>query len=229
MGVNVNKDLVELAHEGAAAGEKNIWLADDGTLTVEFVCRPAVGMAYLPGVPYAAALGVADALEAFGVAGAGIAWPHDVCRGGTAADGGAPAADAAPGPNDLLAKVTTTAGYGEGMFVVCRVQLPDVAEKDADHLAALVAEAAMAQVEAWEASILAAGKAATPLGPVLNDLFDRMPLMGKPVDVVYPNGKVALKGTLAGMDVWGRATVKNELGAEIDIAPEQARIRAAQQ
>lgn len=227
MGVNVNKDLVELAHEGAAAGEKNIWLADDGTLTVEFICRPAVGMAYLPGVPYAAALGVADALEAFGAAGTGIAWPHDVCGGG-AADGGV-AADVASGANDLLAKVATTAGYGEGMFVVCRVQLPSVAERDADRLAALVAEAAMAQVEAWEASILAAGKAATPLGPVLNDLFDRMPLMGKPVDVVYPNGKVALKGTLAGMDVWGRATVKNELGAEIEIAPEQARIRAAWQ
>ncbi len=209
--MGVEKDLVELARAGAPAGEKNIWLADDGTLTVEFVCRPAVGMAYLTGAPYAAALGVADALEAAGYAGIGVAWPHDVC-----------------GENGLFVRVSTSAGYGEGMFVVCRAVVPGVAAADAEHLGATVAEAAAAQVTAWEASILAAGKAATPLGPVLNDFFDRMPLMGKPVEVVYPNGRVAMRATLAGMDVWGRATVKNNYGGEVEIAPEQARIRAAE-
>ena len=39
-----------------------------------------------------------------------------------------------------------------------------------------------------------------------------MPLMGKPAEVVYPNGKVAMRGTLVGMDVWGRATIRNEFG-----------------
>ncbi len=214
--MGVEKDLVELARAGAAAGEKNIWLADDGALTVEFVCRPAVGMAYLTGVPYAAALGVADALEAAGFAGVGVAWPHDVS-----------------GEKGLLARVSTSAGYGEGMFVVCRVVVADVAQagvapEDAERLGDTVAEAASAQVAAWEASIAAAGKAATPLGPVLNEFFDRMPLMGKPVEVVYPNGRVAMRATLAGMDVWGRATVKNEFGGELEIAPEQARIRAAE-
>ncbi len=214
--MGVEKDLVELARAGAAAGEKNIWLADDGALTVEFVCRPAVGMAYLTGVPYAAALGVADALEAAGFAGVGVVWPHDVS-----------------GEKGLLARVSTSAGYGEGMFVVCRAVVADVAQagvapEDAERLGNTVAEAASAQVAAWEASIAAAGKAATPLGPVLNEFFDRMPLMGKPVEVVYPNGRVAMRATLAGMDVWGRATVKNEFGGELEIAPEQARIRAAE-
>lgn len=209
--MGVEKNLVELARAGAAAGEKNVWLADDGALTVEFVCRPAVGMAYLTGVPYAAALGVADALEAAGYAGVGVAWPHDVC-----------------GENGLVVRVSTSAGYGEGMFVVCRAVVPGVAADEAERLGQTVVEAAFAQVTAWEASILAAGKAATPLGPVLNELFDRMPLMGKPVEVVYPNGRVAMRAMLAGMDVWGRATVKNDLGGEVEIAPEQARIRAAE-
>ena len=202
-------DIVDLARNGAPAGKKNVQL-DGDALLVEVVCRPAVAMPFLTGVPYAAALGVADALEARGAEGIGIAWPHDVC-----------------GADGLAATVRTTAGFGEGMFVVCHVAIPHVDATEADGLAEKVAEGVLARVDAWAARIARAEKAATPLGPVLNELFDRMPLMGQPIEVVYPNGNVALRGTLAGMDVWGRATVRNELGAELDIAPEQARIRPA--
>lgn len=203
-------DIVESARSGAPAGEKNVQL-DGETLLVELVVRPAVGMPFLTGVPYAAALGVADALVGLGATGVGVAWPHDVC-----------------GPEGVMATVRTTAGFGEGMFVVCHVALAGVTPETADALAEAVAAGIMAQVDAWAAGIVSAGRAATPLGPVLNELFDRMPLMGKPIEVVYPNGNVAMRGTLAGMDVWGRATVKNEFGRELEIAPEQARIRAAQ-
>ena len=105
--------------------------------------------------------------------------------------------------------------------------LAGVTAETADALSEAFATGIGARVDEWAAGIASAGKAATPLGPVLNELFDRMPLMGQPIEVVYPNGNVALRGTLAGMDVWGRATVRNELGAELDIAPEQARIRPA--
>lgn len=202
-------DIVESARSGAPAGEKNVQL-DGETLLVELVVRPAVGMPFLTGVPYAAALGVADALVGLGATGVGVAWPHDVC-----------------GPEGVMATVRTTAGFGEGMFVVCHVALAGVTPEAADALAEAVTAGIMAQVDAWAAGISAAGRAATPLGPVLNELFDRMPLMGKPIEVVYPNGNVAMRGMLAGMDVWGRATVKNEFGRELEIAPEQARIRAA--
>ena len=202
-------DIVESARAGAPAGEKNVQL-DGETLLVELVVRPAVGMPFLTGVPYAAALGVADALVGLGATGVGVAWPHDVC-----------------GPEGVMATVRTTAGFGEGMFVVCHVALAGVTPETADALAEAVAAGIMAQVDAWAAGIASAGRAATPLGPVLNELFDRMPLMGKPIEVVYPNGNVAMRGTLAGMDVWGRAAVKNEFGRELEIAPEQARIRAA--
>ena len=182
-------DIVEQARDGAPAGQRNVQL-DADTLLVELVVRPAVGMAFLTGAPYAAALGVADALAGLGATGIGVAWPHDVC-----------------GPDGVMATVRTTAGYGEGMFVVCHV--------------------ALARVGQWAEGISQAGRAATPLGPILNELFDRMPLMGKPAEVVYPNGKVAMRGTLVGMDVWGRATIRNEFGRDLDIAPEHASIRAA--
>ena len=71
-------DIVELARSGAPAGEKNVQL-DAGTLLVEVVCRPAVAMPFLTGVPYAAALGVADALGGLGASGVGVAWSHKMC------------------------------------------------------------------------------------------------------------------------------------------------------
>ena len=113
------------------------------------------------------------------------------------------------------------------MFVVCHVALAGVTPQTADALADAVAEGVLARVGQWAEGISQAGRAATPLGPILNELFDRMPLMGKPAEVVYPNGKVAMRGTLVGMDVWGRATIRNEFGRDLDIAPEHASIRAA--
>ena len=113
------------------------------------------------------------------------------------------------------------------MFVVCHVALAGVTPQTADALAGAVAEGVLARVDQWAEGISQAGRAATPLGPILNELFDRMPLMGKPAEVVYPNGKVAMRGTLVGMDVWGRATIRNEFGRDLDIAPEHASIRAA--
>ena len=202
-------DIVEQARDGAPAGQRNVQL-DADMLLVELVVRPAVGMAFLTGAPYAAALGVADALAGLGATGIGVAWPHDVC-----------------GPDGVMATVHTTAGYGEGMFVVCHVALAGVTPQTVDALADAVAEGVLARVDQWAEGISQAGRAATPLGPILNELFDRMPLMGKPAEVVYPNGKVAMRGTLVGMDVWGRATIRNEFGRDLDIAPEHASIRAA--
>ena len=51
--------------------------------------------------------------------------------------------------------------------------------------------------------------------------------MDADVEVVYPNGRVFCRGRLVGVDVWGRATVRNALGGEVEVSPEQASIRAA--
>ena len=112
-------DIVEQARDGAPAGQRNVQL-DADTLLVELVVRPAVGMAFLTGAPYAAALGVADALAGLGATGIGVAWPHDVC-----------------GPDGVMATVRTTAGYGDSMFGVCQVARSGGPPHSAEDLPAL--------------------------------------------------------------------------------------------
>ena len=159
--------------------------------------RPAVPMSHMMGVPFVAALGMAEALGE----GAQVSWPH-----------GALAPDGAP------AEVRTRAGYDdEGMFVTCELSGPAAADG--------VGDAARRRVDAWATDVAAGRAAAGPLAPVLGDYFDACALMGEPVAVVYPNGTVAATGTFAGVDVWGRATVRLSDGRELVVAPEQASIR----
>ena len=66
---------------------------------------------------------------------------------------------------------------------------------------------------------------AGPLAPLLDDYFDTMDAANERVEVVYPNGRVAARGVLAGLDVWGRASVRTDSGRELSISPEQASIR----
>lgn len=216
MGVAAEQAM-ERAREGAPHGEL-FSHREEGELELACVLRPQVGMGSLSGVPYVAALGACEGLERLGVSGVGVGWPADVvCEDGTG----------------LVARVRTSAGYAEGMFVVCSLSFDVAGGAHADALPAdekvadAVCGAILARVDAWAAAVGAGGAVAGPLAPVLSDYFDRVALMGKPVELVYPNGRVAMRGTLAGVDVWGRATVRNELGGEVEVSPEQASIRAA--
>ena len=208
MGVAAEQALGR-AREGASHGEL-FSHREEGELELACVLRPQVGMGSLSGVPYVAALGACEGLEQLGVAGVGVGWPADVVH------------------------VRTSAGYAEGMFVVCSLSFDVAGGAHADALpadeqvAGAVCSAILARVDAWAAAVGAGRAVAGPLAPVLSDYFDRVTLMGKPVELVYPNGRVAMRGTLAGVDVWGRATVRNELGGEVEVSPEQASIRAAQ-
>ena len=65
------------------------------------------------------------------------------------------------------------------------------------------------------------------MAPVLSEYFDLVALMGKPAEAVYPNGNVMARGTFAGVDIWGRATLVTADGHEVEFSPEQARIRPA--
>jgi BirA family biotin operon repressor/biotin-[acetyl-CoA-carboxylase] ligase len=208
-------DLHAAAQDGASHGTFRVREADD-VLEVAVVLRPAVGMAFLMAVPHACSLGVRDALLGMGAVGVGVAWPHDVC-----------------GTGGTVATIQTHAGYGEGMFVVCGVSLDlspveGVVLPSARELGETIAAGIVARVDAWAAGIVAAGSGATPLGPILADYYDALALMDADVEVVYPNGRVFCRGRLAGIDVWGRATVCTSLGGEIEVAPEQVSIRAAE-
>ena len=165
-----------------------------------FALRPSVPMGHMTGVPHVVALGVAREL------GAGVRWPHEV----VAASG------------EPLVSVDARAGYDdEGVFVRC--DLAWDAERGLD--AAALERAAREAIQAWEHDVVAGRAAAGPLAPVLSDYFDALLGMGEKVEVLR-GGRVIGEGTLVAVDVWGRATVRLEGGAqELEIAPEQARLR----
>ncbi|MFZ2756891.1 MAG: hypothetical protein WAY93_08500, partial [Atopobiaceae bacterium] len=56
----------------------------------------------------------------------------------------------------------------------------------------------------------------------------RMPLLGRQVMAVLPDGRVACRGVFAGVDVWGRATVHLADGSDVEFASEQASLRELQ-
>ena len=165
-------------------------------MAVAAVLRPRVPMGFIDGTTFVASLGAAESL------GAHVAWPNAVVD----ADGAE------------LVRVTCRAGYDdEGIYVTC--------ELDGDAATDAVVDAVVARVDAWGDAV-AAGSKAGPLAAVLEEYFDACLLMGRAVRVVRRDGSVACEGTLAGMDIWGRVTVKLDDGREVEIAPGQASVVA---
>ena len=165
-------------------------------MAVAAVLRPRVPMGFIDGAVFVASLGAAESL------GAHVAWPNAVVD----ADGAE------------LVRVTCRAGYDdEGIYVTC--------ELDGDAATDAVVDAVVARVDAWGDAV-AAGSKAGPLAVVLEEYFDACLLMGRAVRVVRRDGSVACEGTLAGMDIWGRVTVKLDDGREVEIAPGQASVVA---
>ena len=162
----------------------------------ELVLRPRVGMQQYASVPHVVALGVCDALP-----DRAIAWPHGI-------------ADAETG--ELACSLEAHAGYDdEGMFA--RVTMPD------ELLTDVVEAAIRARVDAWAAALEGRPRLA-PLAPVLSDYVERLALLGRVVRVTYPNGAVYAKGEFAGIDVWGRATVRLADGTTLEFPPERYNI-----
>lgn len=165
-----------------------------------FTLRPAVPMGHVTGTPFVCALAVARVL------GGRVSWPH-----GVVSNEGAP-----------LAAVRGRAGYDDdGIYVTCEVVAAEGRELDVTAVEA----AARAAVDAWVSDVASGRAAAGPLAPVLGDYFDALLGMGERVEVVR-GGRVLARGTLAGVDVWGRATVRLDDGRrEVEVAPEQTELR----
>ena len=164
------------------------------------VLRPDVPMGHVTGAPYVVALAVAREL------GGRVRWPHEVVTAS----------------GEPLVSVDARAGYdGEGVFVRCDLVWDAERGFDAAALERVAGEA----VDAWAADVAAGRAAAGPLAPVLSDYFDVLLGMGEKVEVLR-GGRVIGEGELSAVDVWGRATVRLEGGAqELAVAPEQARLR----
>ena len=213
--MGVAEELVEQARAGAPAGECTV-AAEGDALKLAVVLRPSVPMSHYMGIRPVCALGALDGLRPLR-SDLALAWPGNVV---------------VPGEDGHAAHAACTldvhAGTGEaGMFVVClaNVLLGWFEGASADALTHGVCSAVVSRVDAWAADVAAGRGAAGPVAPVLSDYFDALALMGHEADVVYPNGRVAARGTLTAVDVWGRATVRLADGRELVISPEQASLR----
>ena len=215
---------VTRGREGVSAGWC-AWSAGDASLTFSLVVRPDVNMHAFHGLPFVAAMGMMDALvgtastPGLGLAGkVGIQWPSDIVCG-------------APAFETSLARVAVNGGAGAaGMFGAVTVDIErsalselgvDVAD---EALVEALAAAVLARVDAWAVVANTPQGAAGPLAPVLGEYFDMVPLLGRQVAAVSPNGLPLAVGVFAGLDIWGRATIKTDAG-EQEFPPEAVRIR----
>ncbi len=185
-------------------------------MLAEVTVRPQVPMGAFHALGYVCAMGAAEGLRAVGVSFAGIGWPHDVVDVRTYRP---------------LLKLQMHAGYNKGMYATCTVlaaqQVGLLRDMSDEELAQTLQEGIEARVSSWEQQITSGAGAAGPLAPVLSEYFDMVPLLGNPAMAVYPNGNEMERGTFAGVDIWGRATLITSDGHEVEFSPEQAGIRPA--
>lgn len=178
--------------------------------------RPQVPMGAFHALGYVCAMGAAEGLREAGVSFAAVGWPQDVVD----------ARSLRP-----LASLQMHAGYDRGIYATCSVvasqQIGLLRALSNEDLAAALAQGVEARVASWEQRIAAGGGVAGPLAPVLSEYFDLVALLGRPAVAVYPNGNEMARGTFAGVDIWGRATLVTEDGQELEFPPERAGIRPA--
>lgn len=247
---STNDDVTELARAGAPQGSAiaaheqlagrgrrgHEWGSPSSGLYMSVLLRPAVPMSYLMGLSAVCAMGIQDALWELGASKTQLKWPNDVVVG-----------------NKKLAGVLVEAGCGAGgVFAVCGVGvnlampeldgpmgsvnplapacLADAMADGAptptfDDLAAAIRAHVVGRCDAWSALVAAGRSQAGPLACVLDEYFDRLPLLGRPVRAVTPAGSVICTGTFVAVDVWGRVTVRRGDGAELVLASEQASLR----
>ena len=185
-------------------------------MLAEVTLRPQVPMGAFQALGYVCAMGVAEGLRRAGVSFAAVGWPDDVVDGRT---------------DQPLCTLRMRGGYDRGMYAVCTVsgarQVGLLREISDEALSAAIEAGVTERVGGWEAAVAAGAGAAGPLAPVLSDYFDLVALMGRDVVAVYPNGNEMARGRLAGVDVWGRATLVTATGDELEFPPEKARLLPA--
>ena len=214
--------LLDAAYSGAPQGTCNA-RADAGSgekgglLRVAVLLRPRVPMSHLVAVAPVSALGALDALGALGAdeGSVGIGWPHDL----VVADG-----------TEVLGRIGTKAGYAEGTFVVLSLDLgmeglsgilPYPAGDDVERIVRALRDAICRRVDSWAEGVTDELARVAPWASFLPEYFDQVALMGKPVDVRYPNGTVYARGYFVGVDIWGRATVRTKRAGDIEFPSER--------
>ena len=163
----------------------------DVALTLTF--RPDVAMHQITCLPHVVALALARALP-----GCAVRWPYDVCMRES---------------GESVCTLTSRAGYDGSMF--CTVEICGLAEGEQGAKGVI-----QARVDSW-AKWLSGRPRMAPLAGVLEDYADALWRLGEDVSVLYPNGAPFERGTFAGIDVWGRASVRLQDGQVLEFGPER--------
>lgn len=226
----------------------HVWESPRGSLYLSCVLRPSVPMHFFTGLPAVCALGVLDCLrDDLGIAQAALKWPNDIIAGpsklagilveagssamGTFAVCGVgvnvaspvtdgvpqiqerPQADAAPSP--------------EALARTCLEELVDDPSglPAFEDIAELLRRRIVERVDAWDLACRQGRAQAGPLAPILNEYFDRCPLLGHRVRALSPEGDLVCTGYFAGLDCWGRATIRRDDGVEVVYTSEMVSLR----
>lgn len=226
----------------------HVWESPRGSLYLSCVLRPSVPMHFFTGLPAVCALGVLDCLrDDLGIAQAALKWPNDIIAGpsklagilveagssamGTFAVCGVgvnvaspvtdgvpqiqerPQADAAPSP--------------EALARTCLEELVDDSSglPAFEDIAELLRRRIVERVDAWDLACRQGRAQAGPLAPILNEYFDRCPLLGHRVRALSPEGDLVCTGYFAGLDCWGRATIRRDDGVEVVYTSEMVSLR----
>lgn len=214
-------------------------------LRLAILLRPQVPMRQLVAVEPVAAMALLDALEDVGAdpQSVGIAWPHDVVLSEDFSPVAAISTKAGYSDgmfvslaidvqvdalNQLLANDEADGADGaENAGQADQGQPVEAAgaEAPADRLTSAIQRRVIAAMRSWEAQAATPNAKAGPWAPFLPAYFDRVPLLGQPVNVCYPNGRVYARGLFVGIDIWGRATVRTRRAGDIEFPAEKFIIR----
>lgn len=226
----------------------HVWESPRGSLYLSCVLRPGVPMHFFTGLPAVCALGVLDCLrDDLGIAQAALKWPNDIIAGpsklaGILVEAGSSAmgtfAVCGVGVNVATAMTDTASQTQvnpeadavpspEALARTCLEELVEDPSKlpSFDDIAELLRRRIVARVNAWDLACRQGRAQAGPLAPILNEYFDCCPLLGHRVRALSPEGELVCTGYFAGLDCWGRATVRRDDGAEVVYTSEMVSLR----
>ena len=226
----------------------HVWESPRGSLYLSCVLRPSVPMHFFTGLPAVCALGVLDCLrDDLGIAQAALKWPNDIIAGpsklaGILVEAGSSAmgtfavcgvgVNVAPATADSASQVQVASGTDavpspEALARTCLEELVEDPSKlpAFEDIAELLRRRIVARVDAWDLACRQGRAQAGPLAPILNEYFDCCPLLGHRVRALSPEGELVCTGYFAGLDCWGRATVRRDDGAEVVYTSEMVSLR----
>lgn len=100
-----------------------------------------------------------------------------------------------------------------------------IKEISAMSLASLIIKHIISRVDAYEEAVAQGRSAAGPMAPVLSEYFDMVPMLGKYVVALTPDGSPVQVATFGGIDTWGRAILVDESGSEKSFSAEAVSLR----